>query len=671
MKLIANIPRELNDLTVLDNKNLLLASDDSVYEVKILEESGNRLKLREIFRWTGTNMLSVDSYRNIVVAGTNRGVIIYDNNKANPVWVGYPCNVFAGKFSDKVDIVCLAKPSHKMSRILDVFVFSSKEVISGQIKSLRGIEEEIIYFSTSIGPIQEFAFNMMKNLTVKADIDNDGYLELVLITPEREPKLCIVDIMDESIYLKEYDLPVFVGNPILLDIRDLNEDGENELYVVSMLSDFEAVISVLRLQEERVTASVITKIDVREFFGDNISDDGLLYVFIGQFDKDGLPEIVGLWEEPSEEDGYISRLMLFKINILGSAKVERNKIIEEIAIKRILPVDIDSDGLLELVIFNESGASIYKIKESRKGLSLDKIKEFRLPILIKLVSKMKENLLIGGQITTRTNSYWSLLRIDLESKIIESIDIVPSLLNIWQFNDYCIALTENRELLIIGKRCTKRIRNVLDAMLLGSRVLTIIQKKGLQELKIGKNKCRLRVKKIMDIDKMSYNCFMIMSKANIDNIYILNNNQIIEVNAKEIQAKIINIPLEALKNKELLNGYHYIERRKDYFLIISRESFTLLDKRGNIILKQEVDFDDRRILKFVHKKDAVLLYTRNGELYKWDLSKKFEERLNLDNVTALNFFDHSERLLIAFSNNWIAEYTLDEVISPEYSSPNT
>ena len=56
MKLIANIPRMLNDLMPLDKNTFLLAADDVIYRVDI---KGNDITLSEIFRWSGTNVLSI------------------------------------------------------------------------------------------------------------------------------------------------------------------------------------------------------------------------------------------------------------------------------------------------------------------------------------------------------------------------------------------------------------------------------------------------------------------------------------------------------------------------------------------------------------------------------------------------------------------------------------
>jgi len=671
LKLLANIPRELNDLSILNPNELLLAADDSVYIVQIPKEKRDRIKIKELFRWTGTNIISVDAYSNRIIAGTNKGVIIFYKNKAKPVWVGYPCNVFAGKFSDKIDIICLAKPPHKMSRILDIFAFSSSDVETGQIRSLKGIEEEVVYFSTSIGPIQEFAFNRIKNLTVKSDIDNDGYLELVLITPEREPKLSVIDIVDEVIRRVEYELPSFVGNPILLDYRDLNEDGEKELYVVSMLNDFEAVISILSISENKnkVSVSVLTKIDMKDLFGEEISDDGVLYAFLGQFDNDGLPEIVGIWEEPSDKDGFISKIMPFKVNFLGEIILPKRANQEEITIKKVVISDIDLDSLLELIIFNESGFSIYKLSEHKKSLVLSKISEFRLPMSIESLSRNNGSLLVSGPISTRLDSPWSLLRVNLDSDEIESIGVFPKVLKLECFDEACIVITNDKRLFIISDSCFKEVKNIIDASIVDGGIVSIIRNKGLYRFKVDVKNCRIRKNKLVELQLEG---FFIKSVDNTNHICIFLNNEgelFLHDLKKRLSRRIKLLDLLINQNKYFIRGYTYTEKNRNYFVFISKNYVHVVDDNGKPIVHKNLLFDDFYDLfllrKSAKKHEVVLLFARKKELYKFDLFKGFEERLSLDNVTSLVVEKKAGKVLVAFQNNWIAEYEFGEVIQTE------
>ncbi len=661
--MLVNIPRELNDLTVSTSNKLLLGADDSVYIVEIPVKNMEKIKMKEIFRWTGTNIISIDFMNDKIIAGTDRGVIIFSNNKAKPVWVGYPCNVFAGRFSDKIDIICLAKPPHKMSRILDIFAFSSYEVEFGQIKSLKGIEEEVVYFSTSIGPIQDFAFTQIKNLAVKSDIDNDGYLELIIITPEKEPKLSIIDIVDETIRRTEYELPSFVGHPILLDYKDFNEDGEKELYVVSMLSDFEAVISVLSISDNRVYASVLTKIDIRDLYGDDVSDDGLLYVFLGQFDNDGLPEIVGIWEEPSEDDGFMSKLMMFKINILGETILLDDRSLNEITIKRIIVSDIDSDSLLELIIFNESGFSIFKLRDNSGKLSVSKIYEFRLPLLIKSLSKVNNSLFITGPIATRFDSGWSLMKVNLDMNEIESVGMVPRIITLECSNEICILVTAHNKLYLIGDNCLRKVRNIFDAMLQRNALL-VISNEELIRLIVNSKDCTLHRHKIYDLSFKG----RLIRNIDDESIYILNPSHIISCEVKKGEVKDIKLSGHKIELKNIANAYTYREKESKYFVLILDKEVFVFNDRGNVIMRRDIMFDDAYSLLMLRgpKTHSVrIVFTRNGELYGLDLSSGLEERLNLDNVTSLRLEKETGEILVAFRNNWIAKYELEEIMHVE------
>ena len=308
---------------------------------------------------------------------------MFKNGKASPVWVGYPCNVFAGNFSEKIDVVCLAKPPHKMSRILDLFAFSSEDVFKGLIKSVRGSEDEIVYFATNMGPINQFAFNRVRDLTVKADIDDDKRDELLLITPEDEPTLYLVDFVGDEAKIHDFPLPSFVGNPILLDYVDINHDGEEELYVVSMRGDYEALLSIITLDystetERRARTIAVAKINALEHIPDEVSDDGIFHVFGGEFDGDGLPEIIGLWEEPVGDLGYKIRIWPFKLHLMGEIECNKDGYIEEISIKRIIPYDIDSDNRLELITFTESGFSIYRLTKRARKIRVKKIYDLKI-----------------------------------------------------------------------------------------------------------------------------------------------------------------------------------------------------------------------------------------------------------------------------------------------------
>lgn len=670
LKLLANIPRELNDLSILNPNELLLAADESVYLVKIPKEKISRVEIKELFRWTGTNIISIDAYSNKIIAGTNKGVIIFNNNKAKPVWVGYPCNVFGGKFSNKIDIICLAKSPHKMSRILDIFAFSSIDVESGYIKSLKGTEEEIVYFSINIGPIQEFAFKRIKNLAVKLDIDMDGYLELVLITPDRAPKLSIIDIVDEMIRRIEYELPSFVGNPILLDYRDINGDGEKELYVVSMLNDFEAVISALSVSENEISVSVLTKIDIRDLYGEDISDDGVLYAFLGQFDNDGLPEIVGIWEEPCDNDSFMSRIMPFKVDFLGRIILPERADQEEVTIKKILVTDIDSDSLLELIIFHESGFSIYKVTNHKFAIS--KISEFRFPIFIKLLSRSDRALLVSGPTSTELDSPWSLLKVNLDSGKIGSVGVFPRLFKMECSGKARILAKSDKRFFIISENCVKEIRNSIDASIVNEEILSIIKDRGLSSIKISAKNCRVYKR---GIDKSLSRGVFIKDVNYNAQIGILNDKELFIYNPrKKSLRKIKLLTLPHNWKESLISGYMYRKKNRIYLVLIYKNCIQIVNNKRKTLISKDVPFDDFLDLFLLEEKtrkhELVVLFTRKRELYKFELFKGTEKRLGLDNLTSLVIDKKAKKILVAFRNNWIAEYEFREVLCTEDEESN-
>ena len=672
MRLIANIPKMLNDLSPFKGNMFLLAADDVVYKIIIPTNNKKRrdnVEIQEVFRWSGTDILSISHYKDLIAAGTNRGVIVFKNGRASPVWVGYPCNVFAGNFSEKIDVVCLAKPPHKMSRILDLFAFSSEDVFKGLIKSVRGSEDEIVYFATNMGPINQFAFNRVRDLTVKADIDGDKRDELLLITPEDEPTLYLVDFVGDEAKIHDFPLPSFVGNPILLDYVDINHDGEEELYVVSMRGDYEALLSIITLDystetERRARTIAVAKINALEHIPDEVSDDGIFHVFGGEFDSDGLPEIIGLWEEPVGDLGYKIRIWPFKLHLMGEIECNKDEYIEEISIKRIIPYDIDSDNRLELITFTESGFSIYRLTKRARKIRVKKIYDLKLPLYISQVSKGAKNVLLAGPLAEDVKDQWSILTFYTDERKMHLIALTGPVKRLISFNNNHFILLSDKNLLIVDDDCKLFINDVTDIAEYHEEIYCI-SNNGINKISFRPSNCHVKLSKVNENETKE---MRFADDITMDSRFIVFTEKEIIDNLSNGKKEKVMIPDEI--GSDVLKVCKVPYGNKKMFLLITSNSAFLINKTGEITVRKPIRYDNVTnivISDFDNDEYPELLYTLGGELYYWRVTEKYENRLLLDNITALSIVGNlDKKLVVAFKNNWVAEYDISEVLFIEH-----
>lgn len=658
MKLIANIPRMLNDLMPLDKNTFLLAADDVIYRVDI---KGNDITLSEIFRWSGTNVLSISAYKDIIVAGTDKGVLILKEGKISPVWIGYPSIVFAGNFYENIDIVCLGKPPYKISRIIDLYAFSSKEVIEKSLRSLRGMEEEIVYFATNMGPIDKFAFYRIRDLAVKVDIDADGYEELLLITPNDEPTLYIVDFSGGQIDSKKFPLPTFVRNPVRLGFSDIDFDGEKEIYVVSMKSDYEALISVIlidtQLQDEVFIKTIaVAKLDIRDFMREQISDDGIFYIFGGEFDNDGLPEIIALWEEPVGEVGFVSKIWPLKLSLMGKTIFVKDAFIKDIAVKDVFPYDIDGDGANELIIFTESGFSIYKVLIKGKRIKLEKMFEFKTPLFIARLNQIDQYLVLSGPIMEDTDNLWSTLLYSTDKREIKYILLSKPIMRTFTLDNMYMLLTEDNKLILLSKEKNRIIEGIRDAILIND-TLYLLKEQQIIESKIDTDKLELKT-----ISKQSLNFlpYIFVETRNSKLIIIgEEKDKPVLVHYPENKKEDLPLKIEDIKKASLL------PLDNDNVLIVLKNDTINVQVREKKVQKIKCD-GDFVIEDFNGDKYPEILYTRGGEFYCFSLINMTETRLVLDNITSIAVKKEAEKkFIVAFKNNWVAEYSFEEVNTAE------
>jgi len=667
MKLLVNIPKVLSDILVLDKYSLLLAADDTVYKV---EMKNKEISIIEIFRWTGTNILSISSVDGCIVASTDKGVIIFRDGRAYPAWIGYPGIVLTGKFYEDTNVIFLGKPTHKMSRIIDLYAFSADEILSG-VKSLRGSEEEIVFFATNIGPVGEYVLHRTRDLIVKGDIDYDGYEELILITPDSEPVLYIIDFKEEGWDIESFPMPQFISTPIFLGFSDINADGEEELYVVSKRGDFEAIISAIlfkRMSKEKGRPQVITltKINFKELLEGEISDDGIFYVFGGEFDNDQLPEFIAIWEEPIEEPVYQSKLWVFKISLTGQIEFLTKEAINETIIKKILVGDLDKDQKLEIILLTEIGCSAYKLETSKKKAGLRNIMRFGIPIQIDKLDKSNNRILIGGPLSRNEKGDWSVLLYNLEERKTFFKMLSCPIKQILSTNDAFFLITTKGSLIIISDKCEFAEESITDLLMQKDNIYVI--RKGRVEKAIWtEKKCAVNFLKHLVFNKDQKIRF-IRDRIN-DALMLLvwskgSNLSIVNENGKKVE--LVNYSIDI--HKELIDVYRIQSNKDQYFLVLTEDELVIFNEKGEKILSEKIEIDDGNVVvaDFNGDGDTELLYVTKGVLNYFSIKEKQRIRLALENITAMTYLDKENgSLIMAFTNNWVVEYDLNEVIATE------
>ena len=666
MKAIMGVPKELNDIQINSNGDIILAAGDTVYEV-ILNRNGI-CALKELARWTGTRLLSVSVINDIIVAGSDRGIITFKGKKAYPIWIGAPTVVIAGNFSDEIKLIALSKTSQKLGRIIDVNAFSLRELLGG-IKSAWGREEEIVFFATNMGPVGDFILDRIKSLTTKLDIDEDDYEEVLLVTPEEEPVLYILNFDEEGLRIESHQLPNFVGNPLYIGWGDIDADGQNEVYIVSLTNAFNINISALYFTRTKEKVNVrprvfsLIRLNIAKKLRNIVSDDGSPYVLMMNPTSNRLPEFLILWEEPDSDELYKSIIWPIRVAITGKIHTIKSSL-REYVIRKLVCNDIDKDGEDELIVLTDAGIKVLDIETKSQEVNFKNVNTIYFPTQIKQILSRNNEILVSGPIIDDGSPVWSIISLNPSGKEISYLSsLKPISEMIFSKKDIVFISHSDGSLSILKGEYKLESSDInLNSFAL-DEMGDLIYSTDNRIRRLNITSTTTKVNEIMRLDNRILNIIKDVEKTA---------KGVLCYNDEEKSIEILDLAgnkVNSFKIKEICDIWHVFMVNldgDDALVLFVPNEVLVMSLEGNILQRFEISYDKSNILMNDFDDDGVpeILMISNDELYYINLRDNRLLRTELHNVTALTREQVSKsKIILAFQNNWLAEYDFNEVIA--------
>ena len=396
MKLVTSLPiRDFNFISV--NGENFIYTNNAVFSVSL-----KRLLLKNLGRWSGAKITNVAKINDRYLVGSDKGLIVFFNDKNLPIWAGEKTFIIPGNFSE--DVLGLALTIHREEnrRYLKVSKVT-KEVVFGEERRLFG-EEKIPFFTPFGGVTDEYINQYLLGLINVLDTDRDGRDELFIITPGVEASFITRTFISDNgnIEVQYWELPSYTFRPIVSVAKDIDLDGYKEIFLLSNPESDVVVSTIINIEPNNVKAQAVHRFSFRETFGEKVSMDAEIWGYIGDIDGDKFNEIVYILEEKPKLGEIKSSLYMLIKRFMGDEKLI-SKPIEEFPLENFFTKDVDGDGVEELLLVTPVSLTVYSLK---KRWEVKKDREIFFIYNIEGVINEAGYLISFGPILTKPMEMW-------------------------------------------------------------------------------------------------------------------------------------------------------------------------------------------------------------------------------------------------------------------------
>ncbi len=640
LKPIIFLPLEVGGVNISNHGTVFFGSE-SVYSMDFRDRT-----LRYRGFWRGAGMWSITGIDNLIVTGTKNGLIIFDET-AIAHWTGSKTAVFSGNFSEEVKLLALSFYKEKGRRYLRVYPVGS-EYFSGESKRLYS-DTIIPFFTPFGGPVDYELIRYLRFLTNVFDVDGDGFDELVLVNPGVDSAYLVILSLrknnEQVVKVDQEKLPSYTFRPILALKGDLDQDGLQEIALLSNPKYKTYHISMIDIVEGKINSQSLEMLDVHNVFKD-VSEDGEAWLSVGDVNGDGFAEITFMWEEKPSWGEVKSKLFFLTKTFFGESEKSLGGI-EVYPPLEMYTYDYDGDRKEELILVSALGIEAVNLSDGR-------VADF-LPIIgeIKYLTHLgDERFFVSGSVLGEDVwSYYfvdgSVIKIGYPTKRVlkisrcnNEVSVLDASGKVWLINDNGFYLLKD------SVRDLECLRDSLYLLLKDGKIVKYGVKTDREEsVKSGKI-----VKLVRNEDKL---------------FYAESLNGVISIKDLKDDKEIIKLSLtDDVETIVLLRK----TKRKFLPIISTSNSLLLYDEKGKLVAEANniCIQNNNNYLKTVQKTKEMLLFLYNKSLYlvDYDASDKIRS-LGYRGWHAIAHSNEDPSVIFLVYENGIYQATLDEVVKSE------
>ncbi|MEX2690242.1 MAG: hypothetical protein Q6351_007950 [Candidatus Njordarchaeum guaymaensis] len=603
MKFITKIPSVPNNFKNLDGE-YILSSRDSIYR---LHYNGRSLAIEYLNRWTGAKIFSLSKINNLIIAGTEKGIVTF-GKETFPIWTGYPTVIVRGNFHNKMKLALIKRASSKWGAEVVVSFLSTKDLLGNKKSIFQGIS--IPFRAAFEGPVGEFSGKILDKTVAVFDIDNDKYDEIIFVAPF--PYASNLIIIDEDPKPKIQKLPTFFDSLINLQYYDVDGDGTKEIFVTTKDAQGFIRSAFIRVfNKEILDLQLIDSFNPSESLKNVVTDDGRGWGFIGRFTNTKLPEILYIWEEIPDPGEFRSHYWFFIKTFTGNLFIVNSEPYDDFSAVDFYISDIDNDGIDEVLLFSNIGIKLLKF-ENKEKKSVKTICHFNTPAQSEKIVASELGILFAGPILLYPNSIWGLYVIQ-DGKIIELLE-APSIKKIVDGNKSCLVLADNLAYLLQPDLSITPInRPLIDVVFDGQNYYAVDDDGNLLTLDVKgnvKEQIKLKDKRIA-IGKVQDKIITISNKNNKSNIFI---------NDLEEPFLVLTDPIYSISSIILEKSYYIGLFSEGFVDLVNLDTMKKIvryedpDISFNNYVIGDINNDHFSEILFLRDKRLKIIFTKSGDL---------------------------------------------------------
>ncbi len=613
---------------IIINDRLFFFNDNAIFELKSTEGS-----IIEIARWTGAQIQNLSIIDDKYLVGTEKGIIIFDGGQL-PIWTGERTVILSGKFSD--DVIGFALNVYKESRRKYLKINKiDKQILVGKVKKLWTMDK-IPFFTPYGGVLDEYLMDYVLDLTNVIDSNNNGFDELIIITPGVDSSYILIVSLTEDgkVDISQKELPNYTFKPFYSTGRDLDLDGLNEILLCSNPKEFDVIVSMIKFPMGKVDIQSLIKVNLRDLFN-RITEDGEPYCNVGDIDGDKAFEILLFWEEKPSVNDVHSKLYIMSQNFFGERTVFNEPIIDY-PVSQLSTYDFDNDGRDELLLLSPLGLSIHKLDLGAKKAVLSKF----IPFLDRIYGLKRENekIIVFGPLMKEPEEKWVLNVLD--GRQFSFGITVPKPRKLHLIDDGIFLLTDEGKLVLINGDERKSVRsNVVDIVSIDKTLYIALKTSifrydnaNLKKIKDGFNNIKAIFasgKRLYLVDKREKDV-VIMDALSGDERCILNNLSDVR----------LVVPLS-------YNDY-------EYYAVSTRREIVLFNNVGEVLEKIDgmaLEYGKFTIVGDCEAEIETILFLNKGELFLLKPDEPHLINLGVKNWDAIEVVDQcGEEFYVSFQD---------------------